>query len=114
MIYILRNFNKILELLKLWQIYLALVKSIISYGIIGWGRAFVNTLSQLQIFQNQIIRLLLNEERFHPTKKLYTELNILHAKILYLKIIVIFLKSHNLLQPIINGINTKYAKKTIL
>lgn len=58
MMYVLRNSNKILELPKLRQIYLALVKSIISCGIIGWDRVFENTLSQLQICQYQIIRLL--------------------------------------------------------
>jgi len=45
--YILRIINKILELPKLCQVYLILVKSIISYGIIGWGGAFDNDISQL-------------------------------------------------------------------
>jgi len=54
--YILRNLNKLLELPKLRQVYLILVESIISYGIIGWGGAFDNAISQLEIYQNQIIR----------------------------------------------------------
>lgn len=61
MMYILRNLNKVLTVPKLRQIYTALVESIISYGIIGWGGAFQNTISHLQICQNQIIRLLINK-----------------------------------------------------
>jgi len=114
MMYILRNLNKVLELPKLRQIYLALVESIISYGIIGWGGVFDNTLSQLQICQNQIIRSLLNKERMYPTRNLYTELNVLPVRKLYFKITAIFLKSHNLLQPIMHGINTRYAKNNFL
>lgn len=34
--YILRNLNKVLKLPKLYQVYLELVQSIISYTIIGW------------------------------------------------------------------------------
>lgn len=37
MIYILRNLNEVLEQNELRQVYLALVKSLISYGIIDWG-----------------------------------------------------------------------------
>lgn len=37
MIYILRNLNEVLEQTELRQVYLALVKSLISYGIIDWG-----------------------------------------------------------------------------
>jgi len=55
MIYILRNLNKVLELPKLRQIYLALAESIILYGKIGWGGVFENILSHLQIYQNQIL-----------------------------------------------------------
>jgi predicted component of type VI protein secretion system len=57
MMHILRNLNKVLELPKIRQVYLALVESIISYGIIDWSGAFENTISHLQICQNQIIRL---------------------------------------------------------
>jgi len=45
MIYILRNLNKVLELSKIRQIYLALVESIISYKLIGWGGAIENTIA---------------------------------------------------------------------
>ena len=57
------------------------------------------------------IGLLLNKERMYPIKNLYTELNVLPDKKIYLKITAIFLKSHNLLQPIMHGINTRYVKK---
>jgi len=59
--YIFRNLNEVLELPKFQQIYLALMELIISYGIIDWGGVFENTLSQPQICQNQIIRLLLDK-----------------------------------------------------
>lgn len=110
--YILRNLNKVLTVPKLRQVYIALVESIISYGIIGWGGAFENTLSHLQIGQNQIIRLLLNKDHMYPTKNLYTELDVLPVNKIYLKITAIFLKS-NLLQTIKHGVNTRYEKNHI-
>jgi hypothetical protein len=41
---------------------------------------------------------------------LYIELNVLPIKKIYLKITAIFIKNHNLLQPITHGANTRYAK----
>jgi len=83
---------------------------------LGWGGVFekrlYNEISQLQICQ--IIMLLLNKEHLYPTRKLCTELNVLLVRKLYLKITVIFLKSRNLLQPIVYGINTRYAKNNFL
>jgi len=111
---VLRNLNKFLTLPKLRQVYIVLVESIISYGIIGWGGAFENTINHLQICQNQIIRLLLNKDRMYPTKNLYAELNVLPVKKTYFKITAIFLKNHNLLQPITHGVDTIYAKNHFL
>jgi len=75
--YLLRNLNKILEKPKLRQVYLIFVESIFSYCIIDWGGAFNNAISQLEICQNQIIRIFLNKERMNSTKNVYRELNVL-------------------------------------
>jgi len=50
----------------------------------------------------------------YPIKNLYTELNVLPVKKIYLKITAIFLKNHNLLQPITHGVNTRYTKNHFL
>lgn len=46
----------------------------------------------------------------YPTKSLYTELNVLPVKKIYLKITFIFLKRHSLLQSITHVVNKRYAK----
>lgn len=62
MIYTLRNLNKVLKQTKLYQVYLVLVESLISYGTIDQSGAFDNAISQLQVCQNQILRMLLNKK----------------------------------------------------
>lgn len=63
-----RNLNKDFGLPKLRQVYLALMESIITYGIIGWGGSFDNTISQLQICQNQIM-IILYSKIIYGTKR---------------------------------------------
>lgn len=74
---------------------------IITYGIIGWGGSFDNTISQLQI-----IKLWL-----YSTARLYTELNKLPVKKIYLNITAIYLKNQNKLQPIPYGVNNIRKKQ---
>lgn len=59
MIYESKNLKKILKLPKLRQNNLTLVDPIISYSILGWGGTFYNAVYQLEISQNQIIRIII-------------------------------------------------------
>lgn len=47
----------------------------------------------------------------YSTKSLYKELNMLPIKEIYLKGTAINLKNHNLSEPILHKINTRYVKK---
>lgn len=47
MIYIFRDLCNVFDSTKLWHIYLVLVQSIITYGIVGWGGTFNNVLTEL-------------------------------------------------------------------
>jgi len=56
MIYIFRDLRNILDSIKLWHMYLALMQSIISCGIVGWGVAFDNVLTELLICMLLVFR----------------------------------------------------------
>lgn len=70
MIYKLRNRNKVLKQTEFRQVYLTLVESLISYGIIGWAGAFDNAISQLQVVKIEFLEycLITNE---YTQRKMY-------------------------------------------
>jgi hypothetical protein len=100
MIYIFRDLQNILDSTKLRHIYLALVQSIITYGIVGWGGSFNNVLTELQVCQNQILKVAFNKSLRYHSKTLYKDLKILNIKKLYYKTIAIFLRKNNMLNCI--------------
>lgn len=52
-------------------IYLALVKSLITHGILGWGRVDNNLFTQLQTCQNIVFRISSKIYFKYPTKQLF-------------------------------------------
>lgn len=90
--------------------YLILVQLIITYDIVGWGDVFDNVLTELQICQNQILKVFFNKTLRCSIETFYKVLKLLTIKKLYYKTIVIFKKKYCMLNFIAHGINMRYAK----
>jgi len=78
-------------------VYKALVESLISYGIIGRGGVNKSNISQLQIAQNDILRIVLNKNYHYNNINLYNDFKVLTVKKLFYKSAVIFILKNNLL-----------------
>lgn len=77
--YQLRN---ILNTKQLNIVYKSLVESIINYGILVWGGLYDNALKNLNTVQNYILKVIGRKDKYHETKKLYSE-QTLNARSLY-------------------------------
>lgn len=80
--------------------YLTLYESFITYGIIGVGRAYDNSFSQIQKCKITITRVANKTDRRYPTKKLFGDPNVFNMNQLHQKAIIIYLKKHKLLSTI--------------
>lgn len=70
LIYVMKQLREIIKRKNIRMIYLTLIEPHITYGIIGWGGAFDNALSQLQICQNKIIKVGNKKDWRYSSKKL--------------------------------------------
>jgi len=62
-----------------------------------------NVLRELQVSQNQILNVTINKTLRYHTETICNDLKLLFIKKLCYKKIVIFLKKHNMINPILHG-----------
>lgn len=79
----LRNLVRCIPHKLRYTLYNALVKPHLTYLIEIWGNASNTKISEIQILQNKIIKLLFNYHYLTSTKKIYNETNIMNIKSLY-------------------------------
>lgn len=63
-------------------IYKSLIESLLRYGIVVWGGLYHNSLSQLCVVQNYVLKVIHNKKKLYPTDLLYSE-DILNVRSLY-------------------------------
>lgn len=83
--YIFKSLKHILNYKLKKLTYIALVQSIISYGIPFWGGTYATHLYNLEVTLNSLVKFIFNMPHLFQTSRLYKELNILCLKSLYLK-----------------------------
>lgn len=76
-IYIFKKLRDILIKTLLYSFYFALVQSLLSYGVIGWGGAAGLYLERVKIIQKSIIKVMLRKPLAYPSNLLYAETKIL-------------------------------------
>ncbi|KAJ8967703.1 hypothetical protein NQ317_004203 [Molorchus minor] len=75
--------KQILNISHLKIIYKALVESILSYGIIGWGGVGITYMRTLYTLQKRIIKLILGKDILFPTDILFQECDLFNIRQLY-------------------------------
>lgn len=78
--YELRN---ILTSKNLRLLYNALAESLIRYCILIYGGLFQDSLKQLCVMQNTVLKILFKKEKRHSTRLLYSDLKIMNIRQLY-------------------------------
>ena len=76
---------------SLLGIYRALVESVLSYGIVVWGRTTQTVSQPLLIAQKKILKILMFKDMLFPTVSLFEEARVLNITQLYIKNVVRFL-----------------------
>lgn len=94
-LYIYYRLRNILENKILMIVYSAIVQSIIQYGIIGWGGASKINIEPILKMQRTILKIILNKSRYHSTALTFKNTQVMDARQLYLKTILIFLHTHS-------------------
>lgn len=102
--------RNILADINLRMVYVALAESIIRYCILIWGGLFQESLGQLNVTQNTLIKILFKKERLYSTKLLYSELGLMNTRQLYTYRCLewMFNRKHEYSKVILNR-NTRYS-----
>lgn len=121
-IVIFKKIRNFFDIKQLTTFYYALVESILTYGIIGWGGARETHISKLEIVHRMIIKSMLNKSKFFSSAEIFKISNLLNLKKLYLLQILKYIYKNNCQIEITNHLyntrnkkNMKYfkAKKSI-
>lgn len=80
------KFNQLKNILSesnLNLVYLALVESVLKYGIIGWGGVYDNTLQPLVVCQKLLLKIIYKKEKTYSTALLFEQANVFNIRFLY-------------------------------
>lgn len=77
------NIRDILSQKNLHVVYSALAESVMRYCILVWGGVFQESLKNLNIIQNTLLKILFKKDRTHSTEMLYAEVGVLNIRQLY-------------------------------
>jgi hypothetical protein len=97
-VHVFKEIRNMLPLKTLKTIYFALVHSIISYGIVGWGGATLTALDPLIKVQKSILRVINKKPFRFPSEILFTEFGVLDIRQTYTKTIILHYIKHKHLQ----------------
>lgn len=86
--------RSVLPLDQLRMVYLALVQSIIEYGMVGWGHCGSSLLQPLILLHKKIIKICLKKTIYYPSNLLYSEFNVLPINRIYKLSLLKFVRSH--------------------
>lgn len=90
-------------------IYITLVQSIFSYGIMFWGCAYSTHLKKLKITINSIIKFLLSKPKSFSTKLVFNELDVQYFdKIFFINVLLLVYKHRHLLTKVNHNYSTRY------
>lgn len=96
--YILRDIFKTSLLI---DVYRTLIEALIRYGIIVWGGLYSNSLKQLNVVQNYILKIIYRKKKRYPTKLLYSE-KIFNIRSLYILNSCIYVQKNTKLKDYVN------------
>lgn len=104
-----------LDVSHLKIIYYALVQSLLSYGIIGWGGVNESHLKQLNTVQKWILRIIFSKSITYPSDLLYEESQLFDAKqLFYLKISLKTFKNKTNIKQIKHNYDTRTKQNSCL
>lgn len=83
LIYKFRQLKNILTVKLIRTVYTALVESILNYGIIFWGAAYKEHITNLEVTQKWIIKIILGKQKLYPSELVFSESNIYRIRELY-------------------------------
>lgn len=96
--YILRN---ILNSKLLMMVYRSLVESLLRYGVIVWGGLYNNSLKQLNVVQNYILRVMNRKEKRYSSQLLYSE-DVFNVRSIYILSTCIYAHKSNNFKAYVN------------
>ena len=81
------------------------------YGIVGWGGASKSNLEPLRVMQRAILKVILKKPKYYSTSLLFSTINVLDIRQIYIKVILIYVFKHfnNFERREISRNNTRYV-----
>lgn len=72
-----------LDLDHMKALYYSLIRSHLTYGIIGWGGVYKNNLKNLEVMHKWFLKIMLKKVKTYPTDMLYQEAHVLDLRQLF-------------------------------
>lgn len=110
-----RQTKKIVNVQGNLKLYYALVQSILTYGLIGWGGAYTCNIKPLQILQKRILKIIFNLPLRFPTEQLFKHCRILNLRQLFYASATVYLAKNRMFNEVIshNHETRKKARQNI-
>lgn len=103
-----KQLSYIIDLKWLRIIYQSLVESLIGFGILAWGAAYKTALTQLQVTQKWILRVILGKPLLYPSKLVFADSHCLSVRELFIfNTLKYMAKKENHFRGVQHGIATR-------
>lgn len=111
LIYKFYQLRDILDNKNLIMVYGSLAESLIKYCITVWGGLYKNSLHNLQVIQNYILKIIFKKQRSYPTKMLYEETGLFNIKGIYAYQCALWVYKNDLLSVTSTSYQTRSAQR---
>lgn len=89
LIYVFKTIRNACDIKLLRNIYFALCQSILTYGLNVWGGTSKTTMILVERAQRMILKVMSRKKYTYPTTELYSELDVLTVRKLFIKLIIV-------------------------
>lgn len=93
--FLLKTIRQFLDLQQMKTVYYALIQSLLTYGISGWGGIKKSKLKPLEVVQKTILKIIYRKSPLYPSMVLFQETQILNIRNLYIKKLILRIYTQN-------------------
>lgn len=113
LLYRFKYFSQIFKIEQMRILYYALVQSHFTYGIVAWGAATSNHVSNLETIQKLILKVIYKKPTNYPSNDLYKETALLDIRqLFFMQTVIRQHKNKHELQQIEHNYNTRHRENS--
>jgi hypothetical protein len=113
--YVFYRLRNIVSKQVLLTVYHSLAMSIVQYGIIGWGGTYATNIKPVLQIQKTLLKIIFGKDKTFPTDTIYDLAKVLDVRQLYIKTLLLYIKTNpSLFKKIISKNSSQLREYTVL